>query len=235
MNAATTLSLQFGTWLTVSQANSATHVTVWVGDPTDKVRALNKGDLVVDVTTPALWLATAAGKTAWSKVGGSGGGGVTPTETPVHIGFTSTAGAGGVALGPTTTASTNAVAIGNASTAGATAGTAVGLGAVANHDGAAAFGSRAHAEGVNALALGNTSSATGTGAVALGQGSVATGQTEISIGPGTAKVHMKGGYLFVGPKSTGTCKVFLTGLPTSTPAVAGQLWNDAGTLKVSAG
>ena len=29
--------------------------------------------------------------------------------------------------------------------------------------------------------------------------------------------------------------VKFTGLPTSDPAVAGQLWNDAGTLKVSAG
>ena len=29
--------------------------------------------------------------------------------------------------------------------------------------------------------------------------------------------------------------VKFTGLPTSDPVVAGQLWNDAGTLKVSAG
>ena len=29
--------------------------------------------------------------------------------------------------------------------------------------------------------------------------------------------------------------VTLSGLPTSDPAVAGQLWNDAGTVKVSAG
>ena len=29
--------------------------------------------------------------------------------------------------------------------------------------------------------------------------------------------------------------VKFTGLPTSDPTVAGQLWNDAGTLKVSAG
>jgi hypothetical protein len=29
--------------------------------------------------------------------------------------------------------------------------------------------------------------------------------------------------------------VKFTGLPTSDPAVAGQLWNDTGTLKVSAG
>jgi hypothetical protein len=27
----------------------------------------------------------------------------------------------------------------------------------------------------------------------------------------------------------------MTALPTSNPAVAGRLWNDAGTLKVSAG
>ena len=29
--------------------------------------------------------------------------------------------------------------------------------------------------------------------------------------------------------------VILSGLPTADPVVAGQLWNDAGTLKVSAG
>ena len=34
---------------------------------------------------------------------------------------------------------------------------------------------------------------------------------------------------------TTTGAVIMTGLPTSDPAVAGQLWNDTGTLKVSAG
>lgn len=34
---------------------------------------------------------------------------------------------------------------------------------------------------------------------------------------------------------TATGTVILSGLPTSDPAVAGQLWNDTGTLKVSAG
>jgi hypothetical protein len=34
---------------------------------------------------------------------------------------------------------------------------------------------------------------------------------------------------------TATGAVILSGLPTSDPAVAGQLWNDTGTLKVSAG
>ena len=29
--------------------------------------------------------------------------------------------------------------------------------------------------------------------------------------------------------------IIISGLPTSDPLVAGQLWNDAGTLKVSAG
>lgn len=34
---------------------------------------------------------------------------------------------------------------------------------------------------------------------------------------------------------TASGAVILSGLPTSDPVVAGQLWNDAGTLKVSAG
>ena len=34
---------------------------------------------------------------------------------------------------------------------------------------------------------------------------------------------------------TASGTVILSGLPTSDPVVAGQLWNDAGTLKVSAG
>lgn len=34
---------------------------------------------------------------------------------------------------------------------------------------------------------------------------------------------------------TATGAVILSGLPTSDPTVAGQLWNDTGTLKVSAG
>ena len=34
---------------------------------------------------------------------------------------------------------------------------------------------------------------------------------------------------------TASGTVILSGLPTADPVVAGQLWNDAGTLKVSAG
>ncbi len=34
---------------------------------------------------------------------------------------------------------------------------------------------------------------------------------------------------------TASGTVTLSGLPTADPAVAGQLWNDTGTLKVSAG
>jgi len=32
-----------------------------------------------------------------------------------------------------------------------------------------------------------------------------------------------------------TVKVLMPNLPTSDPSVAGQLWNDSGTLKISAG
>ena len=32
-----------------------------------------------------------------------------------------------------------------------------------------------------------------------------------------------------------TIKVLMPNLPTSNPSVAGQLWNDSGTLKISAG
>lgn len=38
-----------------------------------------------------------------------------------------------------------------------------------------------------------------------------------------------------GVTSLTNASIFMTALPTSDPTVAGRLWNDAGTLKVSAG
>ena len=38
-----------------------------------------------------------------------------------------------------------------------------------------------------------------------------------------------------GVVSMSNASISMTALPTSDPAVAGRLWNDAGTLKVSAG
>jgi hypothetical protein len=37
------------------------------------------------------------------------------------------------------------------------------------------------------------------------------------------------------PLSSGRQPLILTGLPTADPGVAGAVWNDAGTLKISAG
>ena len=59
-----------------------------------------------------------------------------------------------------------------------------------------------------------------------------------------AKPGISGGSLLVGWDTTGytletktgataTTPIFMTGLPTTDPAVPGQLWNDLGTVKVS--
>ena len=62
--------------------------------------------------------------------------------------------------------------------------------------------------------------------VAAGTGAVTVTST---LGAATSVTSISTGTL----STTGA--VIMTGLPTSDPTVAGQLWNDAGTLKVSAG
>lgn len=57
----------------------------------------------------------------------------------------------------------------------------------------------------------------------------------------TGRFYVQGGAFEVGPASAGNPAIFampvvkMTSLPTADPHVVGQLWNSAGTLKVSAG
>lgn len=52
---------------------------------------------------------------------------------------------------------------------------------------------------------------------------------------GTGGGQTINGDLTISGNLTVTGNVNLTGLPTSDPAVAGRLWNDTGTVKISAG
>lgn len=48
-------------------------------------------------------------------------------------------------------------------------------------------------------------------------------------------VYYEDGTLYVDAAKTGNGHVVMLNLPTSDPAVAGALWNDAGTIKISSG
>ena len=50
-----------------------------------------------------------------------------------------------------------------------------------------------------------------------------------------ANVDTITGALNIQNSSANPTEIILDGIPTSDPATAGQLWNDAGTLKISAG
>lgn len=52
----------------------ATSTFVFAGDPNTHVTSKRKGDLCLDITTPALYIANAAASTSWAAVGGGGGG-----------------------------------------------------------------------------------------------------------------------------------------------------------------
>jgi len=66
------------------------------------------------------------------------------------------------------------------------------------------------------------------------------GQCDLSMdataedGKGSIALNVSGSGGVIALGGTGQ-KIVLAGLPTSNPARAGQLWNDGGTLKVSAG
>ena len=62
--------------------------------------------------------------------------------------------------------------------------------------------------------------------------------TNVKAKDGTAAIVLTdstGAVAISTPATLSNAVVKMTGLPTSDPAVAGQLWNDTGTLKVSAG
>lgn len=71
----------------------------------------------------------------------------------------------------------------------------------------------------------------------IGQTGVSVGWSDSSPGYGLSVVDASTGAQAVfGPLDTVMPgSVTMSGLPTSDPAVAGRLWNDGGTLKISAG
>lgn len=122
------------------------------------------------------------------------------------------------------------IAIGPQSVAGGGGGTyaiAIGGSATAPADNTVAIGIAATASGAESIAIGDSTSATAAGSVAIGAAADGTGASSSTVN------------LFVLGTSQHTVSipglVLITNLPTSDPANAGQLWNDTGTLKVSAG
>lgn len=57
------------------QSGGFSTIFINAGDPNGTLASFDTGDLCIDTTTPALWLATSPGGTTWAGVGGSGGGG----------------------------------------------------------------------------------------------------------------------------------------------------------------
>lgn len=98
-------------------------------------------------------------------------------------------------------------------------------------NGAGTVTSVAGAGSVNGLTL--TGTVTSSGSLTLG------GTLDLSSPPAIGGSAPAGGAFTTltsnGVTSFSNASVSMTSLPTSDPAVAGRLWNDGGTLKVSAG
>lgn len=71
----------------------------------------------------------------------------------------------------------------------------------------------------NSMALGANAAVTASNRAVIGDANV----TDVYLGSETAAARLR------------ASKANFSGLPTSNPAVAGELWNDAGTVKISAG
>jgi len=151
-------------------------------------------------------------------------------------------------------------AIGHSSQSTAANTTTLGWGANANVTNSTAIGYVSNASGTKSSSLGTSANASGDYSIAIGADTTASGNNSISISAGTssftnsnvngidirtsdsASIHYSqdsdfvfgAGVTMTDLVSTGATIVF-NNLPTSDPVNAGQLWNDAGTLKVSAG
>ena len=125
---------------------------------------------------------------------------------------------------------TETVAIGNNTLGGAGRGVAIGDGA------STANGT------VQAIAIGNDASTTVSDAIAIGDNSSVTSQFGIDIrtsAAGSLTYDTTNDWTFGAGVTmtdlTASGAVIFSNLPTTDPVNAGQLWNDGGTLKVSAG
>lgn len=138
----------------------------------------------------------------------------------------------------------NGVAVGTNARVEKNAGTAIGPYAyVKNGDNATAVGMQANAWGVSALALGHGATATSSNTIAIGTNTSASTQYEIDIRTSAAGSltydttndwTFGAGVTMTDLVASGATVVF-NNLPTVDPVNAGQLWNDAGTMKISAG
>ena len=119
---------------------------------------------------------------------------------------------------------------------------ALGIGAGAGSVAIGYFASKSSA-GSNSVAVGRQASATGDNAIAIGNTVTATTADAVTIGSSVAgrmtydttnDWTFGAGVTMTDLVASGATVVF-NNLPTVDPVNAGQLWNDAGTMKISAG
>ena len=118
---------------------------------------------------------------------------------------------------------------------------ALGIGAGAGSVAIGYFASKSSA-GSNSVAVGRQTSATGDNAIAIGNTVTATTADAVTIGSSVAgrmTYDTTNDWTFGAGVTmtdlTASGVVIFSALPTADPVNAGQLWNDGGTLKVSAG
>jgi len=137
----------------------------------------------------------------------------------------------------------NGVAIGTGAVVERDAGTSIGPNATTkNGSNATAVGMQANAWGASALALGHGASATTSNTIAIGSNTDASTQYGIDIrtsAAGSLTYDTTNDWTFGAGVTmtdlTASGAVIFSNLPVIDPVNAGQLWNDNGTLKVSAG
>jgi len=190
--------------------------------------------------------ASAASSTQSTAVGrGAIAGG---TET-VALGYLANAAAGGTAIGHNADCGTLGVAVGASATCDDGTGVAVGHEAEADGTGSIAIGYRAGVTAAQdyAIVFGRSASATGTRQVLFDSnigtminGGIAAGGVLFNTNTISVKADTSTGLQVSDGTDTFRADPFngvyiFPNLPTADPVVAGQLWNDSGTLKVSAG
>lgn len=153
-----------------------------------------------------------------------------------------------VSIGDNATVSNPAVigiAIGrntSVTTPGGTGGVAIGSGASVSDNDTLAIGRNTVASAADATAIGPNTTASGLRSIAIGNNVTAITDDAVTIGSSVAgrvtydttnDWTFGAGVTMTDLTSSGV--VIFSALPTTDPVNAGQLWNDAGTLKVSAG
>lgn len=147
------------------------------------------------------------------------------------------------AIGDATASSSNALAIVDNAVASASLAIAIGQRAEATHINTIALGNEADAKGNYGIAIGDNAAATATDTLAIGKSASASTNNAIDIRTSAAGSltydttndwTFGAGVTMTDLTASGATVVF-SNLPTTDPVNAGQLWNDSGTLKVSAG